>query len=616
MKTLPTVRAIARRRHRRQALLAGALTSVLVATACGGAMNYSENAQFSPDLGITDSSDPLTMGKRHFANRNFGLAIEAFEEAREIAPQSINVLNALAVAYEEIGRSDIADSYFLEALDVDPSSAQTYNNWAMVHLGRGNATKAAELLAEAARLSPGDPMVAGNIARVDATNQGDQTIQAEAATGSLTTVIAELQPNPEEWTPSIRSVAPHISFLETTPPGGAPAATAGANEIPTLLYPQVAAADIAPMPDPSIEQAPAPPAVPIAPVVEFELDNPAAEDAALISLASAEAGRTIVPVGASSAESEDGGGRVIRPGGAAVVTIVEDVDAEAMLASLPAATLPAAPMREQFVEPGAVIVSAELLPADLPPTATVGSWAREDAAVISSAAEDAVGEIVTVASIPADGTVIRPGADPADAAPGAKLIGVGETVEPVTDPERIIVPVPAWSAEVGSNDRAIEAPPAAPVAVAMRSESDRIEAAPVAVAAMDEPDLIEAAPDEVVQLAAFEPTSAVVDLRPMPAVLRVSADDEEAFLSVAAVLPPSSPVVPVVADASARVPMIVAVFAGPEPVAPETAVADNGGATSLPLASAARIPSVVAVLAMVEAGTGGGSSDAESGTDE
>ena len=600
MSTLPTLRALARRRHRRHALLAGALTSVLVAAACGGAMNFSQDAQFSPDMGITDGGDPLTQGKRHFANRNFGLAIQAFEEARQIAPQSINVLNALAVSYEEIGRSDIADSYFLEALDVDPSSAQTYNNWAMVQLGRGNSTKAAELLAEAARLSPGDPMVAENMARVDATNVGDTTIAGETASGSLTTVIAELQPKPDEWTPSIRPVAPHISFLETTPPGGVAGPAVGANEIPTMLYPQVAAADIAPMPDPSIEQAPAPPAVPIAPVVEFELDDPAAADAALIALATAEAGRTIVPVGASSAESEDGGGRMIRPGGSAVVTIVEDVDAEAMLASLPAA--PASPMREQVVQPGAVIVSAELLPADVPQSVEVGSWAREDALAISSDAADAIGEIVTVSSIPADATVIRPGADPADAPAGAKLIGVGETSEPTTEPtidsDRVIVPVPAWSEDLGSNDRAIEAP-----------------AAPVAVALADDSAFIDVVPDDTMQLAAFEPMDPV-DLRPMPALLTVSAEDEDAFLSVAAVLPPSSPTVPVVADASARVPMIVAVFAGAEPVAPETAVADNSGTASLPLASAARIPSVVAVLAMVEAGTLGGSSDAESGTDE
>jgi tetratricopeptide (TPR) repeat protein len=616
MKTLPTLRSIARRRQRRRTLLAGALTSVLVATACGGStMNFSQDAQFSPDMGITDGGDPLMLGKRHFANRNFGLAIEEFEQARVLAPQSVNVLNALAVAYEEIGRSDIADSYFLEALDVDPSSAQTYNNWAMVHLGRGNKEKAAQLLAEAARLSPGDPMVAGNIARVDATNQGDQTIQdADSATGSLTAVIAELQPNPEDWTPTIQPVAPHVSFLNTTPPGGALAAVDGDNEIPTVLYPQVAAADIAPMPDPSIEQAPPPPAVPVTPVVEFELDNPAAADAALIALATAEAGRTIVPVGASSAESADGGGRVIRPGGGAVVTVVEEP--EAMLASLPA------PLREQAIQPGAVIVSAELLPADLPQSVGVGSWARVDAPGISSAAEDAVGEIVTIASIPADAAVIRPGADPADAAPGAKLIGVGETVEPtIVDPARVIVPVPAWPAEVGSTDRPALAPVAAEaaVAVAVLSEPDTVEIvpeAPVAVAVQSEPDAIDAAVDNDIKLAAFAPMSAGVDLRPMPAVLTASAEDEDAFLSVAAVLPPSNPVVPVVADASARVPVIVAVFAGPEPVAPETAVADNTGATSLPLASAARIPSVVAVLAMVEAGTGDGSSDAESGIDE
>ena len=155
---------------------------------------------------------------------------------------------------------------------------------------------------------------------------------------------------------------------------------------------------------------------------------------------------------------------------------------------------------------------------------------------------------------------------------------------------------------MGSNDRAVDVPVATAV--------------PVAVAMSDESDATEAAPGKALQLAASESMSVAIDLRPTPAILTVSAEDEDAFLSISAVLPPSNPVAPVVADASARVPMIVAVFAGPEPVAPETAVADNNGATSLPLASAARIPSVVAVLAMVEAGTGSGSGDADSGTDE
>lgn len=596
MKALPTLRTLARQRRRRQALLAGALTSVLVAAACGGAMNFSQDAQFSVDQGITDGVDPLTRGKRHFANRNFGLAIEAFEEARQLAPQSVNVLNALAVAYEEIGRSDLADSYFLEALDVDPSSAQTYNNWAMVHLGRGNSTKAEQLLAEAARLAPADPMVAANIARVDVADQGDATIQPESATGALTTVIAELQPKPEDWTPSIRSVAPHVYFLETTPPGGAPAVAGGDGTLPTLLRPQIAAAEIVPMPDPSVEQAPAPPAVPVPPVVEFELDNPAAADAALIALATAEAGRTIVPVGVSSAESEDAGGRIVRPGAGAVVTVVDDADA--MLAAMPA------PLGDRTIQPGAMIVSAELLPAEQRQPVGVGSWGRDDDTVISSAAEDAIGEVVTVASVPADAMLIRPGAGPADAGSGAKLIGVGETVEPAIDPNRVIVPVPAWSADAGATDRAIT-PPAA-------SEA----AAPVAVAALRDLETVDNGADGSIRTVAFDETAptAVAGLRAAPVLLPSSMQDE--FLSVAAVLPPATPVVPVVADASARVPMIVAVFAGPEPVAPETAVADNAVATSLPLASAARIPSVVAVLAMVEAGTEDGSSDADSGTDE
>jgi len=578
MITPPTSRSLSRRRRKRRAMMVGTLTSVLVAAACGGGLNFSKDPQFGADLGIVDGIDPLTLGKRHFANRNFGLAIQAFEEAREIAPQSVNVLNALAVSYEEIGRSDIADSYFLEALDVDPSAAQTYNNWAMVQMGRGNTAKAQQLLAEAARLSPNDPVVNQNIARAEEqAGSSIETGDADVPTGALATVIAELKPQPEvTWEPRIRTVAPHIHFLETLPPDAvAPEARTGGS--PTVLYPQVAAADIMPMPDPNEEQAPAPPAVPVSPVVEFELDSPEAAERAIGELASAEAGRTIIPIGGGVPVGPPEGSIVIRPGAGATVTRITD---EAQIAALlPDDRAPVSPALAELVGPGAQIVYAEPLVAERPLPVGVGSWQpRSGEASLPSTPDGSAGQFLPVA--------IAPAMPP----PGTKLVVPGDVGGEA--PERkVVIPFTQVSADLPHLPAVENAPPVS-VSVATDSSDDR------ALADQSVIDFVALSRVPVV-LAALHDADAGskgggLDSPGGLAGLWASLPPPKATLPPPTIAPKPAAIV----DASDRLPLVVALLAQPDPVAFEAPVVDNQVATSLESATTARLPSVAAILAM------------------
>jgi tetratricopeptide (TPR) repeat protein len=96
------------------------------------------------------SSSDYDRGKRELAAGDYGLAIEAF--AAEVArdPKSIRALNGEAIAYDKLGRSDVAERFFQAALAVDQNSPETLNNLAILHLTHGDPDGAI-VLAERAK---------------------------------------------------------------------------------------------------------------------------------------------------------------------------------------------------------------------------------------------------------------------------------------------------------------------------------------------------------------------------------------------------------------------------------------------------------------------------------
>ncbi|HEX6866015.1 MAG TPA: tetratricopeptide repeat protein, partial [Caulobacteraceae bacterium] len=66
--------------------------------------------------------------------RDYGLALERLQMARERAPDDVRVLNAMAVTYDKLGRFDLSARFYAEAQAVAPGSPVVTANLAYSHL--------------------------------------------------------------------------------------------------------------------------------------------------------------------------------------------------------------------------------------------------------------------------------------------------------------------------------------------------------------------------------------------------------------------------------------------------------------------------------------------------
>lgn len=67
-------------------------------------------------------------------DRDYGLALERLQRARERSPQDVRVLNALAVTYDKLGRFDLSARFYAEANAAAPGSPIVQANLAYSHL--------------------------------------------------------------------------------------------------------------------------------------------------------------------------------------------------------------------------------------------------------------------------------------------------------------------------------------------------------------------------------------------------------------------------------------------------------------------------------------------------
>jgi len=66
--------------------------------------------------------------------RDYGLALERLQMARDRAPDDVRVLNAMAVTYDKVGRFDLSARFYAEAEAVSPGSQVVEANLAYSHL--------------------------------------------------------------------------------------------------------------------------------------------------------------------------------------------------------------------------------------------------------------------------------------------------------------------------------------------------------------------------------------------------------------------------------------------------------------------------------------------------
>jgi hypothetical protein len=136
-----------------------------------------------PDQKLVDR-DPYERGKEFLATGRLGLAVHAFRTALHETPQSVEALNGLAVAYDQLGRHDQALRHYKRALTLAPDTAQTLNNIGYSYLRQGRMDLAVSFLNKAKQ-------IAGDDRRIEANIRVAQNLQQKVSGGNV--LVADAQ---------------------------------------------------------------------------------------------------------------------------------------------------------------------------------------------------------------------------------------------------------------------------------------------------------------------------------------------------------------------------------------------------------------------------------------
>ncbi len=143
-----------------------ASAALLIAlSGCGGSpwSDWRPSMKTTPESSFTADMTPYERGKRHFEAGHLGLALQSLRRALAEQPDSVETLNAVAAAYDRLGRFDLAGRYYRRALSVAPRSAQTLNNMGYSFMIQGRLDDASRYLERARALNNAHETIAANL---------------------------------------------------------------------------------------------------------------------------------------------------------------------------------------------------------------------------------------------------------------------------------------------------------------------------------------------------------------------------------------------------------------------------------------------------------------------
>jgi Flp pilus assembly protein TadD len=111
----------------------------------------------------SNQNDDLNLGKRHFRQREYGLAERYFRRAVEMSPRDAEAWIGLAASYDRLKRFDHADRAYAQALAILGPTPEVLNNQGFSYLLRGDYKRARAKLYAARAKDPGNPRVQSNI---------------------------------------------------------------------------------------------------------------------------------------------------------------------------------------------------------------------------------------------------------------------------------------------------------------------------------------------------------------------------------------------------------------------------------------------------------------------
>lgn len=211
----------------------GALLSSAGAAEARGADSADLKAGASAVVGLEEA---MAMGRAQLKAGRVVEALQAYNQALSRAPESIEVLNAVAVCYDRMGKFDTSRTYYETALGIDPQSPLLLNNYGYSLYLQGDRTEATRFLALAVAMGDADVQATAMriLAKIEAEDRAAPA-RASAQTPLVQQATAEV-PRPTPGQPQVIRTSAHEVRLVL---GDAPAPAASA---PRHRAPQPAAA--------------------------------------------------------------------------------------------------------------------------------------------------------------------------------------------------------------------------------------------------------------------------------------------------------------------------------------------------------------------------------------
>ncbi len=115
------------------------------------------------DVKYYPSDEPLKLALEHFNRGHFGIAARYFEDAVTKAPKDATAWIGLAASCDRIGRFDLADRAYRQAIKLVGETTAILNNEGYSYMLRGRLIEARRKLLRAYEREPDNPTVLNNL---------------------------------------------------------------------------------------------------------------------------------------------------------------------------------------------------------------------------------------------------------------------------------------------------------------------------------------------------------------------------------------------------------------------------------------------------------------------